>query len=1071
MPSTLFREFARIHSPAVRAKGERYHREGRVTAIGQVEHEVQATVTGTEPYQVRLRANELGVLDPSCTCPAWLGMGECKHVYAALLEADRLDLLSVVEAELIARANDRPPSSRAPTARPPTPLRPAWAVQLKQLAVQTTPAFPPPARPAQTPAAERRLVYLVSAQAAAGSRWLALRLATQARKKSGDWGPYRAGGVHSHDWEDLATEDDRAIAHVLMGAAYGGVLYGTATPSHFALTPEAAAPTLARCCATGRCLAERGGPLVWDAGPPWRLALEVGPEAAGDWYRVQAAMIRDAARIPLTGAIIADGVFMAEGTAARWEGGPATALAGALAAGTELAAPPGEVADLIGHLVGLNGVSEVTWPDTLNVQTVRESPRVALLLVPVAPRAWSRADLKASLIFAYGGQEVRYHPETAGAPIRVGTRIYPRDVAAEAEAIARLLRLGARWEYNFQSSSRQLCFDPQGLPTLVPLLLADGWRIEVSGKSYRSPSDRHANISTGIDWFELAGHVDYGDQRAELPQLLAAARRGERFVTLGDGSQGLVPADWLAKLTPLVGSGTLADGGIRFTTKQVVLLDALLAVLPEVDVDQQLDRARRQLASFAGIKPLPAPRSFRGTLRGYQREALGWLAFLRTFGFGGCLADDMGLGKTVEVLAYLDRRRLDGAPPSLAVVPRSLVFNWQREAAQFTPKLRVLDHSGVGRRKTLEHLPDYDLILTTYGTLRRDAEQFRQVTFDCVILDEAQAIKNPASASAKAARLLQGDQRLALTGTPIENHLGELASLFEFLNPGMLGRAPGLTHLLTVDGDGESAQGAATLARAVRPFILRRTKEQVAPELPPRQEQTLLVTLDPAERKQYDELRDHYRATLLARIDREGIGRSRIQVLEALLRLRQAACHPGLLDPARVGEGSSKIDLLLEQLDDVVQSGHKALVFSQFTTLLGIVRPRLDARGLRYEYLDGSTKDRQARVDRFQTATDCPLFLISLKAGGVGLNLTAADYVFLLDPWWNPAVEAQAIDRTHRIGQTRRVLATRLIARDTVEERVIELQQRKRTLADAVLGEQNAAMGRIGREELERLLA
>ena len=231
-----------------------------------------------------------------------------------------------------------------------------------------------------------------------------------------------------------------------------------------------------------------------------------------------------------------------------------------------------------------------------------------------------------------------------------------------------------------------------------------------------------------------------------------------------------------------------------------------------------------------------------------------------------------------------------------------------------------------------------------------------------------------------------------------------------------------------------------------------------------------MVTLEPAERKRYNELRDHYRAALLGRIDAQGIGKSRIQILEALLRLRQAACHPGLLDPARVTEGSSKVDLLLEQLDEVIDSGHKALVFSQFTTLLGIVRGFLDRKGVVYEYLDGSTRDRQARVDRFQGDPACPLFLISLKAGGVGLNLTAADYVFLLDPWWNPAVEAQAIDRTHRIGQTRRVLASRLIARDTVEERVLELQQRKRALADAILGEQNAAVGRIGREELEDLL-
>ncbi len=285
----------------------------------------------------------------------------------------------------------------------------------------------------------------------------------------------------------------------------------------------------------------------------------------------------------------------------------------------------------------------------------------------------------------------------------------------------------------------------------------------------------------------------------------------------------------------------------------------------------------------------------------------------------------------------------------------------------------------------------------------------------------------------------------------------------------MLGNASAFKRLIAPD-DGALGRRTA-LARAVRPFLLRRTKEQVAQDLPARQEQTLFVTLEPSERKRYDEIRDHYRATLLARIATQGMARSKIHILEALLRLRQAACHPGLLDRDRVGEGSSKVDLLLEQLHEVIAGGHKALVFSQFTSLLGIVRGFLDRNGVVYEYLDGKTTKRQASVERFQTDPACPLFLISLKAGGVGLNLTAADYVFLLDPWWNPAVEAQAIDRSHRIGQTRRVLATRLIARDTVEERVLELQQSKRALADAIIGQENSLIGRVGREELEALLS
>jgi SNF2 family DNA or RNA helicase len=406
----------------------------------------------------------------------------------------------------------------------------------------------------------------------------------------------------------------------------------------------------------------------------------------------------------------------------------------------------------------------------------------------------------------------------------------------------------------------------------------------------------------------------------------------------------------------------------------------------------------------------------------------------------------------------------------LAIVPKSLVFNWKAEAERFTPKLRILDHTGQFRDKEGETFEGYDLILTTYGTLRNDAVVFKDLQFDYIILDEAQAIKNADTASAKATRLLRGDHRLALSGTPVENHLGELWSLFEFLNPGMLGAA----SVFKLAGNAARNPDEATrkmLAHALRPFILRRTKDQVAKDLPPKQEQTIFCELEPQQRKLYNELRDHYRASLLKRIDAEGIAKSKMHVLEALLRLRQAACHPGLIDKARVAESSAKLDLLVPRLSELFEEGHKVLVFSQFTSLLSIVKSRLDAEKIPYEYLDGKTRDRQARVDTFQNDPACKLFLISLKAGGLGLNLTAAEYVYLLDPWWNPAVEAQAIDRAHRIGQTQQVFAYRLIARDTVEEKVLALQNTKRDLADAIINADNSLIRNLGREDLELLLS
>jgi SNF2 family DNA or RNA helicase len=608
---------------------------------------------------------------------------------------------------------------------------------------------------------------------------------------------------------------------------------------------------------------------------------------------------------------------------------------------------------------------------------------------------------------------------------------------------------------------------------VVRTLLGAGWHIEAEGKVFRRPGAFRMEVASGVDWFELHGEVQYGDTSAGLPELLEAARRGDALVRLGDGTYGTLPEEWLVRIGTLAAMGSAEDGHIRFRRSQAGLLDALLATQPEASCDATFTRVREELRTFDGVAAGEQPAGFVGHLRDYQREGVGWMEFLRRFSFGGCLADDMGVGKTAQVLAMLETRRAlrqAGEPlgPSLVVVPKSLVFNWKQEAERFTPQLRILDYTGTGR--AAGELKRHDVVLTTYGTLRRDAVRLKDVEFDYLVLDEAQAIKNAGTESAKAVRLLRGAHRLALSGTPVENHLGELWSLFEFLNPGMLGAAS-VFKLAGGAARNPSEETRQLLAHALRPFLLRRTKAQVASELPAKTEQTVYCEMEPAQRKLYDELRQHYRNSLLRRVETVGLGKSKMHVLEALLRLRQAACHPGLLDPKRLGEGSAKLDVLLDQLSEVLEEGHKALVFSQFTSLLAIVRDRLDKRGVTYEYLDGATRDRQSHVERFQNDPECRLFLISLKAGGLGLNLTAAEYVFLLDPWWNPAVEAQAVDRAHRIGQTRQVFAYRLIARDTVEEKVLELQQTKRNLADAILGAENSIMRNLRREDLELLLS
>ncbi len=768
------------------------------------------------------------------------------------------------------------------------------------------------------------------------------------------------------------------------------------------------------------------------------------------------------------------GILIARGAVARWNDTAAFPWITLLRKQGQIEAPASQGADLVAEILQSAHAPEIDLPEELRFEEVAAEPK-PLVRFSQPPNGWSKAKLRGQLMFDYAGQLIRFEDHSKGLYDPAARRYLRRDQPLEQAAIQFLAELGLKQtERHYMESGPRWEVAAGRLPAAVRRLVEAGWKVEAEGKTFRKASAFRSELGSGVDWFELHGAAEYDGVEVKLPELLKAIQRGDNLVPLGNGSYGILPEQFLEKCGMLTGLGRVKDDHIRFTASQTGLLDVLLAARPEIQVDEIFSRARQELRRFEGIESVPQPEGFVGTLRGYQCEGLAWLYFLRRLGFGGCLADDMGVGKTPQVLALLEercaaRRAGDTAGPSLAVVPRSLVYNWEQEAARFTPRLRVLDYTGTERERGGGGFAGYDLVLTTYGTLRRDVALLQEYRFDYVILDEAQAIKNSESESAKAVRLLQANHRLAMSGTPIENHLGELWSIFEFLNPGMLGAASPFKGASLLKNPDEDTR--RLLAKALRPFILRRTKSQVAKELPEKTEQTVYCELDTPQRKLYDELREHYRQTLLGRVATQGMGKSKIQILEALLRLRQAACHPGLIDKKRTGDTSAKLESLIPQLVEVMAEGHKALVFSQFTSMLSIVRNRLDQTGVVYEYLDGKTRDRQAHIERFQNDPDCKLFLISLKAGGVGLNLTAAEYVFLLDPWWNPAVEAQAIDRTHRIGQSQRVFAYRLIARDTVEEKVLELQQSKRELAEAIIGEDNRLVGNLKREDLELLLS
>jgi len=580
------------------------------------------------------------------------------------------------------------------------------------------------------------------------------------------------------------------------------------------------------------------------------------------------------------------------------------------------------------------------------------------------------------------------------------------------------------------------------------------------------PTSGNGVPQAGFDFtFTVVGETE-AEQRALGPgphsvdaaTVIRAWEDGLGLVPLQGGGFAPLPQAWLDQhggvLARLL-EARASDG--RLANHALLALGSLCD-----DLDQPppagLDRLAPLAESFERLPEATLPADLRATLRPYQKVAVNWLAFLRSVGLGGILADDMGLGKTIEALCLFEKK-------CLVVAPTSVLPNWQAELARFRPSLRVSVYHGPTRK-----LDDADVTLTTYAILRLDCAELAARHFDLVVLDEAQAIKNPDSQVARAAYALSAEFRIAMTGTPVENRLDELWSLMHFANRGLLGgRREFDAEFARPVADG-FASAAANLRQRIRPFVMRRRKAEVAPELPPRTEATLKVVLDERERAVYDAVRASTQAELVASMsgtDEKGF--SVMKALEALLRLRQAACHRGLL-PGQKADTSGKVEALLESLETAAADGHKALVFSQWTSLLDLIEPALNNAGIPYTRLDGSTRDRGEVVERFQSEDGPPVMLISLKAGGTGLNLTAADHVFLCDPWWNPAVEDQAADRAHRIGQDRPVTIYRLIAVDTVEERILDLQEKKRALGEAALGDGGAAAS-LTKEDLLALLA
>jgi len=677
----------------------------------------------------------------------------------------------------------------------------------------------------------------------------------------------------------------------------------------------------------------------------------------------------------------------------------------------------------------------------------------------------SAEEVRAQLAARYGPATVPVSPTAvhlgyAASPGK-GRTLYRRQEALEREAGQALLALGFR--HDAQSSVYEATGDAavsfwsagvQTLPGGWERFLARAPKVRVRRKL--RPRVRVAAGSNG--WFELDARFESEEQAVDLGAVRLWLRSGRRFIPLPDGSYAEADREELTQAADLLEEAGALPGKQRteLPPYQAGAVDALAALGAAARFESRARTAIAEFKELSRIPAVPAPAGLLATLRHYQEDGLSWLWFLHRHGLGGILADDMGLGKTVQALAVLQQsRNVEGPAPSLVVAPTSVLPNWQRESERFTPGLRVAIWHGQDRRERVEDLAGADLVLTSYALARRDRDELMKTRWRYVLLDEAQNIKNADSATAQACKALPADHRLALTGTPLENRLSELWSIFDFLMPGFLGAeedfAERYDQPIEVAGDLAVRE---RLRRRVQPFLLRRLKTEVAKDLPPKTETVAYCEMEPAQSALYREVLEQSRAKVQESIQKVGFRRARVSILAALLRLRQVCNDPRLLKlpGGSALPPSAKLERFDELVDDLLAEGHRALVFSQFTEMLRLLEAHATERKVAFLSLDGRTRDRMARVDAFNKPDGPPIFFISLKAGGTGLNLTAADYVIHYDPWWNPAVEDQATDRTHRIGQTRAVIAYKLITRGTVEEKILALQQRKRELAQGILG-------------------
>jgi superfamily II DNA or RNA helicase len=1097
-----------------RAKGEQLYGGSKVahcevTNLG-MQCDAVATVQGSapQPYEVTLRCwlhSRQVFMNARCTCPQ---IENCKHIYAVLLAArDQLP-----QAPHPSLGAPRPPSRPRPAPAPQ--LSPEWKQWLNRL----NKGAPEETKEDSTAAvgfdSVRRLLYVLKPSGKGGSgsvEFYEARFAPNGVVKSKNQvlllnllrAP--AGGYL------LAA--DRALLRRLFLLQDGGHDFAAE------LKGPAGAALLAEIVATGRCywMSLRKSIRALSLGAP-RAAQPVWRTDKRGWQEPAFEVTPAAAVLALSPPWYVD---EEQGCC-----GPLETALPAEAAAEWLLAPKlsPEQSSLLSQELPARAMASLPLPLKIEIETLPATPPVPCLRLETTdrPEQFTYFDEDQPEQCHLAHLEFDYHSCRVSAKDQQlviehfaegRLRRVQRDLGAEQAARDKLAAIGfqdADEVYFLRTDSLRgvLTFDDdtewmEFILRDAPKFQAEGWRIEIDPSfSFRlaQPEEWYADAQpgSGMDWFNAEIGVQLDGQKVNLlpillqhfarhqdlfgPAILAQLdENGHVLVPLPDGRRLPFPVPrlklMLGVLMDLFEPKALDENGrLRLTKLRAAELSGTTgaAAFRWLGSDS-LRQLHEKLRDFRAIRPVRPPPGLQASLRGYQQEGLNWLQFLREYGLAGILADDMGLGKTVQALAHLLEEKNSGRAdrPSLVVAPTSLMTNWRQETERFAPALKLLVLHGQDRKQYFEKLQDYDVVITSYALLPRDEAILARQPFHLIILDEAQYIKNPKTKYAQIVCQLSARHHLCLTGTPMENHLGELWSQFNFLLPGFLGGEVQFRRLFrTPIEKGGDLPRRDLLARRIGPFVLRRRKEEVAAELPPKTEIRQNVELAGAQRDLYETIRLAMHARVQAEVQSKGLSRAHIIILDALLKLRQVCCDPRLvkLDAARAVADSAKLELLMDLVPEMLAEGRRILLFSQFTSMLALIQAQLAAVSIPYVLLTGETTDRATPIQKFQNG-QVPLFLISLKAGGTGLNLTAADTVIHYDPWWNPAVETQATDRAHRIGQTKSVFVYKLITVGTVEEKILALQERKRGLVEGLLDERRKETPQLTPEDLQVLFA